>query len=214
MVQTKDFNIFDFDYNLYDPNHKEEFEKKFIDYFFYREIGFETIGRFKKALQNMLNYRYDYWCLYYETILKTKDVDFMSNKFYTETYERNVNDNSSTSDKFENNSNTSSSSLSQNKNTHKESDTPQSSIDNVERYMSNASITDNSNNDNSNSKVDNNGNSSSNTTRQNSENYTLNGKGSIGVVTNSDFLKGWRSILVDMDLLIFEELDCLFMQIF
>lgn len=42
-------NIFDFDYTL--EIDKETFEKHFIKYFYFREIGTETIGRFKHNLQ-------------------------------------------------------------------------------------------------------------------------------------------------------------------
>ena len=63
-------NIFDFDYELYDNNLKPHFEKFVLDYFYFNEIGFETVGRFKKALQNKLNviaYKYKE---YYKTVLE------------------------------------------------------------------------------------------------------------------------------------------------
>lgn len=42
-------DIFDFDYTSYLP--KEELQNGFIDYYLYREIGFETIEMFKQRLK-------------------------------------------------------------------------------------------------------------------------------------------------------------------
>ena len=49
--------VFTFDYPFYSDNikDKEEFEKLFIDYFYFREIGFDTPDRFKKKLEAINN---------------------------------------------------------------------------------------------------------------------------------------------------------------
>lgn len=44
-------NIFDFKYEIYAPDKKQDLETKFINHYYFREIGVETIGRFKFKLK-------------------------------------------------------------------------------------------------------------------------------------------------------------------
>ena len=48
-------DIFSFNYPIYDENHREELEKKIINHYYFREIGFETVGRFKHYLSMTMN---------------------------------------------------------------------------------------------------------------------------------------------------------------
>lgn len=66
--------IFDFDYNLYTNSRKSEFEIKFINHFYFREIGFETVGRFKHQLKAKLDDIYPY----YEHLYRTTMYDYLS----------------------------------------------------------------------------------------------------------------------------------------
>lgn len=52
--------LFNFSYPIAD-DYKKEFETKFIRHFYFREIGFETEGRFKFALEEWLNLHMPYW---------------------------------------------------------------------------------------------------------------------------------------------------------
>lgn len=63
--------IFDFDYPV-PVAHKEELEKKILNNFYFREIGFETYGLWKNRLQNKLNIIMPYYSKMYTTI----DLDF------------------------------------------------------------------------------------------------------------------------------------------
>lgn len=47
--------IFSFNYNYYDINSKEQFESKFLKYFYFYEIGAETYARWKLLLDSKLN---------------------------------------------------------------------------------------------------------------------------------------------------------------
>lgn len=58
IVDYYGINLFDFDYTLYTPadttdpkQYKADFEREFIDYFYFREIGQETIDLFKHYLR-------------------------------------------------------------------------------------------------------------------------------------------------------------------
>ena len=46
--------VFDFEYPLYDPNHKTELETKILEHFYLREIGAETVGMFKLYLSRTM----------------------------------------------------------------------------------------------------------------------------------------------------------------
>lgn len=48
LLYRYNYEIFDFEYQL---NRKEEFEKRFVDEYMYRNIGFETIQMFKHYLR-------------------------------------------------------------------------------------------------------------------------------------------------------------------
>ena len=57
MVNEPLIGLFTFDYDFYSDNikDKEQFEKLFIEYFYFREIGFETPDRFKVKLKAKLD---------------------------------------------------------------------------------------------------------------------------------------------------------------
>lgn len=80
--------LWDFDYNFYDDDHRQEFQKLFYDFFAYSEIGFETLGRFKHRLKLRLNLKNREWKQLYETELACKDIQFMLNKDLKETFIR------------------------------------------------------------------------------------------------------------------------------
>ena len=77
IVNDLDFNLFDFDYNLYDNELKEAFQKKFIDHFYFYEIGLTPIARFKKALQIKLNDIYLHKHKNYSIMLKLISIILM-----------------------------------------------------------------------------------------------------------------------------------------
>lgn len=64
-VRTK---IFDFTYPLYDGVNKEDLETKIIKHYYMHEIGFETWGRFKLALNERMNLIMPYFNELYKSI--------------------------------------------------------------------------------------------------------------------------------------------------
>ena len=198
IVNDLDFKLFDFDYNLYDNELKSAFEKKFIDHFYFYEIGLTPIARFKKALQIKLNDIYPYFKQLYQTELRCNDIDFMLNKDLKEQYTRELTGNSS--------ANQSSTSTSNDTSLNINNDTPQNKIDDLDQFMTSAS----KNTDNSTMNS-----SGENTTENNStETYSLVSQGNIGVTSSAELLEKWRSVLINIDQLIFEECNDLFMLIY
>ena len=84
--------IFPTDYLFYDdePSVKEEFERKFIEHFYYREIGFETPFIFKQRLNALLLLKMPYWIKLYQTELESKGINFLLNKDLKETFIREI----------------------------------------------------------------------------------------------------------------------------
>ena len=131
IVNDLDFNLFDFDYNLYDNELKSAFEKKFIDHFYFYEIGLTPIAIFKKALQIKLNDIFPYYKQLYQTELRSAEIDFMLNKDLKEEYTRELTGNSSV--------NQSSTSTSNDTSLNMNNDTPQNKIDDLDQFMTSAS---------------------------------------------------------------------------
>ena len=80
------YPLFNFPYDFYDPNKKEELEKKFVDHFYFWEIGSETPARF----QHNLKVKFQEVLPYYSLILQTAlyEYDIKNNYNLTETLTR------------------------------------------------------------------------------------------------------------------------------
>ena len=198
IVNSVDFSLFDFEYNLYDNELKEAFEQKFIDHFYFYEIGLTPIARFKKALQIKLNDIFPYYKQLYQTELRCNDIDFMLNKDLKEEYTRQLTGNSSV--------NQSSTSTSNDTSLNINNDTPQNKIDDLDQFMTSAS----KNTDNSTMSSNGTNNAENNST----ETYSLVSQGNIGVTSSAELLEKWRNVLINIDQLIFEECNDLFMLIY
>lgn len=198
LVNDLDFNLFDFEYNLYDNELKSVFEKKFIDHFYFYEIGLTPIARFKKALQIKLNDIYPYFKQLYQTELRCNDIDFMLNKDLKEQYTRELTGNSLV--------NQSSTSTTNDTTLNINNDTPQNKIDDLDQFMTSAS----KNTDNSTM----NSNGTNSAENNSTETYSLVSQGNIGVTSSAELLEKWRSVLINIDQLIFEECNDLFMLIY
>lgn len=198
IVNSVDFTLFDFNYNLYDNELKSAFEKKFIDHFYFYEIGLTPIARFKKALQIKLNDIYPYFKQLYQTELRCNDIDFMLNKDLKEQYTRELTGNSSV--------NQSSTSTTNDTSLNINNDTPQNKIDDLDQFMTSAS----KNTDNSTMNSSGTNNAENNST----ETYSLVSQGNIGVTSSAELLEKWRNVLINIDQLIFKECNDLFMLIY
>ena len=197
LYEDENFKLFDFPYNLYNNDLKAWFEEKFFQHFMFYEIGFDTIGMFKQRLMSKLNDIYPYYKQLYETEIRTKGIDFMLNKDLKESYVRELTSNSNSNQE----SNVTSNGLST------AGQLTPSLIANsqkIDKFMDSAQKDNNSSN--STSTGESNGNSR--------EEYTLTSQGNIGITSSAELLTKWRETLLNIDLMIFEECNDLFMQIF
>ena len=197
LYEDENFNLFDFPYNLYNNDLKPWFEEKFFQHFMFYEIGFDTIGMFKQRLMSKLNDIYPYYKQLYETEIRAKGIDFMLNKDLKESYVRELTSNS--------NSNQESNVTSNNLSTAGQL-TPSliANSQKIDKFMDTAQKDNASSN--STSTGESNGNSK--------EEYTLTSQGNIGITSSAELLTKWRETLLNIDLMIFEECNDLFMQIF
>ena len=198
LLRDKNFNLFSFEYDFYtdDINIRKKFEQKFIDRYRFNEIGFETVARFKHYLKTSLNEIAPYYKQLYESELRCNDIDFMLNKDYTETFIKNIDSLSKSTETQNSNYNdlTNESNIND-------------GVSDVELTKGNlTSVTGNENTSTSNG-------TGTSENKQN-ESYTLTGQGNIGITSSAELLSKWREVMINIDQLILDDLSDLFMLIY
>lgn len=186
-------------YNLYNNDYKPVFEEKFIKRFYFREIGVETITRFLINLETSLNeimpyyehlyktttYIYDPILNYDVTETITKELIGMSNGEKTVSHENNLNS------------------------SNRLYDTPIIKSSDKEYYKKSPSMINDTNDLNNSS-----GSSQNKNTNKSNETNKRNTKGNIGTMTTQDLIMKERQIIINIDKLILDDLENLFMQVF
>ena len=209
---------------------RQNFLQKFYDEYMFREIGFETVERFKRSLLGKLNKIMPYYTQLYHTELESKNVNFLLNKDLIETFEREVsgssevNSNSTTNatNNVTNNATVDESGTSSSNSNDMMYDTPNSRIDDLTKYPTQGNqgsingSTNTNTSSNSNSSGSSNSTSSNNQTGENTqtEKTSLISKGNIGVISSAKLLKEWREVIINIDELILNDLEDLFMLLF
>ena len=208
--------LFDFQYDYYMKGlvsdevykqKKKEFENKFLEFYYFDEIGYKTPDRFKQRLKNYLDMGFKKWQERYKTELEVErqDINFLLNKDLIEERitEGNATGNSSTTSSSTSNNNSSAN----NKNV--VNDTPDTRFTSTENFAT--SIT----TDESISNSSNTGNGeTTNTNNQNSNvNERFTSKGNIGITSSAELLEKWREVIIDIDNEIIEGAEKFFMQI-
>ena len=210
------YKVFDFQYNYYMKGlvpdevyeqKKKEFESKFIDFYYFDEIGYKTPDRFKQRLKNYLDMGFKKWQERYKTELEVErqDINFLLNK---DLIEERITEGNATGTATSTSTNTSNiNNTSNNKNT--VNDTPDTRFTTTENFAT--SIT----TDETSSNSTNTGNGeTTNTSNQNSNvNERFISKGNIGVTSSAELLEKWREVIIDIDNEIIENADMFFMQI-
>lgn len=206
--------IFNFSYPIWTAEYKPILEKKILMHYFNKEIGLETVALWKLYMEERLNLIMPYYNQMYETTVK--DYDYMWTINDQEVYtgnkkaEENATYNSTGKDSFHGTGSN------QDTGTQKDlsSDLPQANYANLdygtnllEREQSNNS---NIVNDSTNDRTVNNTNIVSNTA---DDTYTRKRTGSTGVPL-TDLLVKYRESLINIDSMVIEELQDLFMTIY
>lgn len=200
-IIENNINIFDFDYPFYNEERRKQFEQHFIEHFYFDEIGQETVARFKHRLKIKLNLIMPYW----NKIFLADELEqrILDNYDVTETYEKEVIDNTTQT------SNGIVSSTNENTSKNLESDTPvtKTDLDNID-YFSNITK------DIVNGKNDTTSNNTNNVQNTNKENWTRKIQGNYGVQTDANaIVQYWESLRM-IELEIFNQLNVLFMEVY
>lgn len=87
VLNMDNFNLFDFDYPITDLGWKNELERLFVDKYYFNEIGYETIDRWKHALKTKMNLIMPKYDKIYMTTLKDYDpfITIQLKEEYTDT---------------------------------------------------------------------------------------------------------------------------------
>ena len=182
------------------------FIQKFYDEYMFREIGFETVERFKRSLLGKLNLLMPFYTQLYHTELESKDINFLLNKDLIETFEREINGSS----EVNSNATTNASGTSSANSSDMMFDTPNSRIDDITKYPTQGSQGENTATTNSKAT------SSNNQTGENtqSEKTSLISKGNIGITSSAQLLKEWREVIINIDKMLLNDLEDLFLLLF
>lgn len=225
-------DLWDFDYpSYYKGDDKKAFEQKVIDHFYFRQIGFETVGRFlhyfRTRMKNLMPFYIDMY----------KSVEIMhglenpfDNVDVTETFEQETTENiqgeTSGTEKGDSSTTTTNSGNDTKTTTenrqHKFSNTPQGAISNLDNYMTEVSIDTGNNSDTLVSSSEGSGRTDTNlsTSGTNKENKTgtlkttFTKKGNQGVNTYAHDMIEFRKSIINVDEMILNDLNCLFLGIY
>ena len=184
-ILENNVEIFDFHYPIFDESYRAVFEDKFKAHFYFREIGVETVARFKFNLREMLNRIMPYY-----------------NKMYmSQGLEQRILDNYDVTESFERVRTGSRTGINETVNKNMFSNTGKKRVDiNDIDYVSNIA-----------KEINNN---TSNVNDDDTENWTRRMTGNIGVQTDADAVIKYEQSLKNIDDMLFEELEILFMGVF
>lgn len=182
------------DYPIFDENYRSVLNTNIIDYYYFREIGFETVAQFNHYLNNKMNIIMPYYNKIY--IATLKEINPLNNYNLTEKYEK----------IYEGSGNNTTNDMSNSDSLNAFSDTPQGNVSNNEitelNYLSEATQ----------NKANYKNLSTSNMKNNAMENYIKNTSGTQGI-PESEMIKKYVDSLLNVDKMIIDELSDLFMKV-
>ena len=232
MIDNSLIGLFTFDYDFYsdNPKDKEEFEKLFVQWYYFREIGFETPERFKLKLQAKLNVIMPYYrqlaLTEWDKVRTVEQMMTSKNLKETSTHEQSITGNNESSSNGQSNQSGKGSSTQHQSTTNTQNGKSSNLSDGVSQaslqdgYLtSTSSVEDKGNQTLSGSTSDNTEvKSSQNTSGTNNqvltESTTFTSEGDIGIQTPAYAITEWRKVLININQMIIEECNDLFMKLY
>lgn len=183
---------------------KAAFEKKIVDHFYFRQIGQETVGRWLHYFRTRIREIMPYFVQLYEFDAKFRNIeDPLESYNLVETFRQEHSDNGSIT------GNTSSERSEESENLHRLSNTPQGRIENIDDgYLTEATKGNGSGSSNES------GESSSTSESNGSVEHTLTKRGNIGVQPLGGEVENIRNAFVNIDQMVINELNDLFLQVY
>lgn len=182
------------DYPIFDENYRSILNTNIIDYYYFREIGFETVAQFNHYLNNKMNIIMPYYNKIY--IATLKEINPLNNYNLTEKYEK----------IYEGSGNNTTNDSSNSDSLNAFSDTPQGNVSNNEitelNYLSEATQ----------NKANYKNLSTSNMKNNATENYIKNTSGTQGI-PESEMVRKYIDSLLNVDKMVIDELSDLFMKV-
>lgn len=233
-------NVWDFDYpSFYKDEKKTAFEQLVLDHYRFRQIGMETPGRWLHSFRTRIREIMPYYIQLYETVELMASVEDPFKAYdLTETFTKHTTGKGSSTDTVDSESEgsltrnessdrsgTTSTSRS-NAKQHKFSNTPQGSISNLDSYMTEASedndteTENNTNTETASVKVTTDSSDTVKTTStgehdtEGSETYELKRFGNIGVQPLGQEIEVYRKALINVDMMVINELNDLFLKVY
>lgn len=213
-------DIWAFDYpSYYTGAQKLAFEQRVIDHYYFRQIGQETVGRFRHMFRTKILEIMPYYVDMYKTVeLMSNIEDPFGNVDITETFEQETTD-SASGESSATNTGTGSSSGTQTSTENKEhrfSNTPQGSISNLDSYLTEAAQDSNEVSDTSESSSETSATSSGTSSSESAGTvkHTLHRKGNQGVNTYAHDIIEFRKSIINVDMMVINELNELFLGIY
>ena len=212
--------IFDFDYPIFDEAYRSVLETKIIKHYYTREIGQESVGLWKLRFDTKMNEIMPY----YNQLYKSELLEFNPLYNFNITRDHNVkaNGNRTTGNNSSSTTNTSGQLTARGSESTDSSDlysdTPQGGLNGVvdSKYLTNArkieNTTSNSNTQNSSSNGSTNTTESGNDIYNNTEDYLEHVSGYQGANASELVLK-YRETFLNIDMMIIEDLEELFFQL-
>lgn len=224
LIEEYGFRLFD-DYAFYtdDKKVKADFEKLFIETFYFHEIGCETPERFKWMLKAKLNRIMPYYKQLYQTEWMQVNKDMMNSKDLTETTTHTLTSHLSGTQEQQVSSESSSQSEASGTGTNSGTDLESALENGVPQVHLETDLTRKAQSDSSSSSTaqssasDNMTNESSMTNQQQNqleETTTFTSKGDIGIQTPAYAIAEWRKIIININDLILKECQDLFMGVY
>lgn len=229
VIEESRSKIFDFDFPIYDESYRSVLETKILKHYYTREIAYETVGLWKLGLNRKMNEIMPYYNELYKTTLyeinPTYDVDLWLNS------NRQIGHDESTTSKSSGSSNQSangSTTNSGNGNTSGDtqnsySDTPQNGLEDVieNNYLTNfthvvsSGSSSNSSQGTSNSNATTTAENDGSGTREykNTDEYLEHIYGKRNSDSYAKLVKEWRKSIINIDMMIIDELQDLFFNL-
>ena len=232
MIDNSLIGLFTFDYDFYsdNPKDKEEFEKLFIQWYYFREIGFETPERFKLKLQAKLNVIMPYYrqlaLTEWDKVRTVEQMMTSKNLKETSTHEQSITGNNESSSNGQSNQSGKGSSTQHQSTTNTQNGKSSNLSDGVSQaslengYLtSTSSVDDKGNQTLSGSTTDNTEvksiqNTSGTNNQVLTESTTFTSEGDIGIQTPAYAITEWRKVLININQMIIEECNDLFMKLY
>jgi hypothetical protein len=147
LIQRTNFELFDFDYQVDDPNFKQEIEERILDFYYDYEIGSVTPDKFKRKFKarflriiSYYNKLYNTTLLSYNPLINSKMTEALEQLSTTNNTQTMDNTSTGSGESTQDNNTTNGQTTTQNSNT-KNSDYPQQPIAGGE-FLNGESLTD------------------------------------------------------------------------